>query len=209
MPAFGLVGIQFGNHGGKAVGSQTEGGGNGLAPGSGVGREVSERCGRVQGTAGLIKHSAVRMAAGVIHRVRQVMAGHVRVGRQRVGRLHPLASAGAKSRTSNPAFGSKGIDTTPATRIVSGMCEAFNHPSTGKTALLYFRSCHPEYQDETSSVSPVSSALITTGRPSNVPVNRPAKISLGTYPCPACGSSSCRAEPTRHARRTNRCRWES
>ena len=26
MSAFGLVGIQFGNHGGKAVGSQTEGG---------------------------------------------------------------------------------------------------------------------------------------------------------------------------------------
>jgi hypothetical protein len=26
VPAFGLVGVQFGNHGGKAIGSQTEGG---------------------------------------------------------------------------------------------------------------------------------------------------------------------------------------
>lgn len=122
---------------------------------------------------------------------------------------HPLASDGAKSRTSNPDFGSKGTDTAPATRTFSGMCEAFSQSRTGKTAPLYFRSFHPEYKVETSSNTPASSALITTGRPSKVPTSRPAKISLGTYPCPACGSSSCRAEPTRHARRTGRCRWES
>jgi len=118
-----------------------------------------------------------------------------------------VRSDGAKNWTSNPAFGSKGTDKAPAIRTVSGMCEAFSHSSTGKAALLYFRSCHAEYKDKTSSVRPVSSALITTGRPSNVPVSRPAKISLGTYLCPACGSSSSRAQPTRHARRTGLCRW--
>ena len=63
-----------------------ERGGKNAAPGGGVGREVREEGGRVESVAGLIVDGAVRMATGVVHRVRQVMAGHVGVGRQRVGR---------------------------------------------------------------------------------------------------------------------------
>lgn len=121
---------------------------------------------------------------------------------------YPLASDGANNRTSNPDFGSRGTDTAPATRSVSGIRDAFNQLTTGKTALLNVRSFHAEYKVETESITPSPSALITTGQPSKVPVSCPAKISLGTYPCPACGSSWSRAEPTRHALRTGRCRWE-
>lgn len=62
---------------------------------------------------------------------------------------HLLASDGAKNRTSQPDFGSKGTDTAPAIRIVSGMCVAFNTLTTGTTALLYLRSLHAEYTVET------------------------------------------------------------
>jgi len=122
--------------------------------------------------------------------------------------LHALASSGAKSRTSNPAFGSTATDTPPKIRSLSGTCEALRNCTTGKTTLPHFRSAHAERRDERSSVTPVSSALITTGRPSRVPVNRPAKISLGDYLCRACGFSSYRAGSIRHARLTGRCRWE-
>jgi hypothetical protein len=40
---------------------------------------------------------------------------------------HLVASDGAKKRTSHPDFGSKGTETAPATRIISGICDAFNH----------------------------------------------------------------------------------
>jgi len=115
--------------------------------------------------------------------------------------------AGAKTRTSHPALGNTGTDTEPASRSVSGICAAFRSCRKGKPTLTYFRSVHAERRDDKSSVSPASSALITTGRPSRVPVSRPAKISLGTCLCPACESSVCRAEPIRHAQLPGLCRW--
>ena len=57
---------------------------------------------------------------------------------------HPLASDGANSRASNPDVGSRGTEMAPATRSVSGMRDAFNQSTTGKAALLYFRSFHAE-----------------------------------------------------------------
>jgi hypothetical protein len=62
---------------------------------------------------------------------------------------HLLASDGAKNRTSHPEFGSRGTDTASATRSVRGMCVAFSTLTTGKTALLNFRSLHAEYMVET------------------------------------------------------------
>jgi hypothetical protein len=62
---------------------------------------------------------------------------------------HLVASDGAKNRTSHPDFGSKGTETAPATRSVSGICVALSTLTTGKTALLYFRSLHAEYKVET------------------------------------------------------------
>jgi hypothetical protein len=72
-----------------------------------------------------------------------------RLKRSMPAKRHLLASDGAKKRTSHPDFGSKETDTAPATRIVSGMCVAFSTLTTGKTALLYFRRLHAEYNVET------------------------------------------------------------
>lgn len=73
----------------------------------------------------------------------------LRLERPIPAKRHLLASDGAKNQTSSPDFGSKGTDTAPATRIVSGMCDAFNTSTTGKKAPLYFRIFHAEYKVET------------------------------------------------------------
>lgn len=118
-------------------------------------------------------------------------------------------SPGTNNRARKLGFGSTSRETSPAIVTRKGTPRRFSTPKTGSNASMERPDAHASRNDAIPTTSPAPSASITTGQPFRVPASRPAKISLGAFPCPVCGSSARHAEPIRRARRMLRCRWES
>ena len=128
-------------------------------------------------------------------------------------RYRPRGNPGTNNAVSNPGEGSSSTAghalTRPSTRSPASARNRNPGPTELRRVRAYFLNPQAERRLARWIEMVCSAALITTGRPSSVPVSRPARISLGKNPCLSYGFLGCHAESIRRVGHPVLSHWES